>query len=317
MAKVLVLGAGIVGLNTALRIARETKHKVTLWAANLLEITSAHSGAFWWPAVDGGEQTLLNSWAMETFDQLKPLDTTCGIICRKIIGVSKDIWEMPDWFNKIPGARQATKSELDELLMRNGYVIESAPVIEPIVHLQWLRDQLISLGVNINLRKVDSLDEALKECPLVVNCTGIGAKELCHDDDLHPVSGQLVHIRPSNIEDVIFIGKRPERTAYIIPQPSYTVLGGTYLDDDWSTEPDGDETIKILERCNDLCPNLMATEKDVIRGSRALRPVRSAIRLEVEALNGGHVIHNYGQGRSGFSLAYGCAGDVVKLVDSV
>jgi hypothetical protein len=38
------------------------------------------------------------------------------------------------------------------------------------------------------------------------------------------------------------------------------------------------------------------------------------VRLEVEKRAKGVIIHNYGHGRSGFSLAYGAAGAAVKLV---
>jgi D-amino-acid oxidase len=316
MAEVLVLGAGIVGLNAALRLALETKYKVKVLAASFFEITSAYAGAYWWPSANAAEEASLVQWSIESFEFLKTLGTEAGVAQRKIIGLMEEPWEIPPWFSKIKNCRMADPSEVNASL-NHGLVIDSGPVVEPSIHLKWLRERLISLGASIDLRKVSSFDEAFEECPIVVNCTGLGARELCQDSDLHPVSGQLVKIRLNNIENVIFVGNRPERTAYIIPQSSYTILGGTYFVDDWRTDIDGDETIAILERCNELCPTLQVTEKDVIGGSRALRPARSRIRLEHQAVSKGHLIHNYGQGRSGFSLAYGCAGTVVQLISAL
>ncbi len=43
-----------------------------------------------------------------------------------------------------------------------------------------------------------------------------------------------------------------------------------------------------------------------------LRPYRDPLRLESELLEGKLIVHNYGHGGSGITLAMGCAEDVVK-----
>ena len=42
-----------------------------------------------------------------------------------------------------------------------------------------------------------------------------------------------------------------------------------------------------------------------------LRPYRPSVRLERE----GRLIHNYGHGGAGYTLAYGCAEDVAALLE--
>jgi D-amino-acid oxidase len=316
MAKILLLGAGIIGLNTALRLALETEHQVSIWAADLTDITSSYAGAFWWPTQSITSETNLVDWGSATFHFLHGLDQEAGVVNRKIIGLDEQPCQIPPWFGVIPRCRQASAAEVTAKFS-HGLVIESAPVIDPPVHLKWLRDRLAGLAIPIQLRKVTSLQEALAQCPIVINCTGIGARELCHDKDLRPVSGQLVKIRANTIDRVIFVGNRPERTAYIVPHATHTILGGTYFVDDFQTRLDEDEVLAILARCNELYPPLRATKDDIIGGSKAPRPVRPTLRLEVEKQAGGLVIHNYGQGRSGFSLAYGCAGEVLRLLHQV
>jgi D-amino-acid oxidase len=44
-----------------------------------------------------------------------------------------------------------------------------------------------------------------------------------------------------------------------------------------------------------------------------LRPARPAVRLEAEPRAGGTVVHCYGHGGAGVTLAWGCAEDVVSL----
>jgi D-amino-acid oxidase len=51
-------------------------------------------------------------------------------------------------------------------------------------------------------------------------------------------------------------------------------------------------------------------EASVVAHQVGLRPARSAVRLERD----GDVIHCYGHGGAGVTLAYGCAQDVVELL---
>ena len=51
-----------------------------------------------------------------------------------------------------------------------------------------------------------------------------------------------------------------------------------------------------------------------------LRPYRKGgTRVEKEVLldAGAVVVHNYGHGGEGYQTSYGCAGDVVSIVDSI
>jgi D-amino-acid oxidase len=69
----------------------------------------------------------------------------------------------------------------------------------------------------------------------------------------------------------------------------------------------------IIERCADLVPELRGVE--VLEHLAGLRPVRPTVRLEAEPATGDtpRVIHNYGHGGSGITLAWGCADDVAEL----
>ena len=51
-------------------------------------------------------------------------------------------------------------------------------------------------------------------------------------------------------------------------------------------------------------------EQKEIGSWSGLRPFRKAIKLEKE----GNVIHNYGHGGSGFTLAWGCANSVNDII---
>ena len=99
--------------------------------------------------------------------------------------------------------------------------------------------------------------------------------------------------------------------AYAIPRSADTILGGTN-DVSANTDPDPAQTDAIL----DLCARQLGTParprvREVKVGLRPFR--RGGIRLEAE----GRVIHNYGHGGSGFTVSWGCAEAVARLVETL
>ncbi len=313
---VLVLGAGVIGLSTSLRLVR-AGYKVTVWAEHRKAITSYKAGAFWWPSESATEHSEeLIQLSKETFSFLNALssDKNTGIICHKVLGLSMIKQPLPSWHNAIPGFRLANQQEL-KAGYHFGQVIEQTPVIIPEMFMLWLESEIGKRKITIIEHKANSINEALAECSLVINCTGIGASTLCHDQGVRPMSGQLLQVITKNkLDTVLFIDEPGTEKTHIIPYTDgKVILGGTRFLDDWNTEPDYNISAKILQRCTTLEPKLVGAQ--IIGSTRALRPWRSALRLATETLDKGTIIHNYGHGGSGYSLFWGCANEVLKLVE--
>jgi D-amino-acid oxidase len=47
---------------------------------------------------------------------------------------------------------------------------------------------------------------------------------------------------------------------------------------------------------------------------QGIRPVRPSVRLELTSFAGRPLVHNYGHGGAGFTVSWGCAGEVAKLL---
>ena len=59
-------------------------------------------------------------------------------------------------------------------------------------------------------------------------------------------------------------------------------------------------------------------ETDILAVSAGIRPFRpNGVRLEKELLEDMPVIHNYGHGGCGISLAWGCAAEVMALISAL
>ena len=92
------------------------------------------------------------------------------------------------------------------------------------------------------------------------------------------------------------------------------MLGGTSEAHESAMDVDAQVTEDIMHRCLRLEPEL--ADARILKAIVGLRPGRSAVRLAAEPLDAKHlIVHNYGHGGSGFTLAWGCAVEVVEHVD--
>ena len=75
-----------------------------------------------------------------------------------------------------------------------------------------------------------------------------------------------------------------------------------------------------MKRAVALCPQLTGGRGiealSVIRHGVGLRPGREGgTRIEKECIDGLPIVHSYGHGGGGYQSSYGCAEEVVRLVD--
>jgi D-amino-acid oxidase len=127
--------------------------------------------------------------------------------------------------------------------------------IQPPVYLDAMLRELRIAGVPVEVRAFRDAKEiqSLPE-PVVVNCTGLGAKELFGDEELTPIKGQLTVLLPE--EDIAYATLPPE--LYMFPRRDGIVLGGTHERGVWDLAPDPDETTRILTQHADIFRRMAA-----------------------------------------------------------
>ena len=218
----------------------------------------------------------------------------------------KEKCELPGWSSEIPHFRVLDDSEIISGY-NFGWEIK-APVIEMHHYMPWLLERFERLGGLYELREFSSLLEVPGE--IIVNCCGLGGRNLCDDKELRPVRGQVVYIK----QDPGFgrFDQKPETLTYTIPRRDVTVLGGTAQKDDWGENVRPEDTEIILSKCEKLWPEL--DRKNIVGTAVGLRPSRYEVRLEEEMIDGKKVIHNYGHGGAGVTLSWGCADEIVKMI---
>jgi D-amino-acid oxidase len=108
-------------------------------------------------------------------------------------------------------------------------------------------------------------------------------------------------------------GSLSDEPTYILSHGDHVVLGGSWAPYSERTTPDPDVGEAIIARCAAIEP---ALAKARVREHRVgLRPARHRVRLEREDHPSRAIIHNYGHGGSGLTLSWGCALDVVALLN--
>jgi glycine/D-amino acid oxidase-like deaminating enzyme len=182
-----------------------------------------------------------------------------------------------------------------------------------------------------------SAQGAESEKTVVVNCTGIGARALCGDDNVYPIRGQtiLVRLSPAPPEEEVHIIMHPATSAdqgvtYIVPRPGTDtfILGGTKTDDDWSAVPDEEISKGIIERCKGAWEYLAREDVaiEVLSTQVGLRPGRKGgARVEKDSVSieeGGQtrrqdVVHQYGHSGAGYQNSIGSANKVLGLVKEI
>jgi D-amino-acid oxidase len=291
---VTVVGAGVVGLTTAvcLRSLGVEADVITRDAPEAT--TSAVAAALWFPyrALPADRVT---AWSAASYEELSLLAGVAGV--RMLAGT-----EVLD-----PGAPDPWWRDAVHDLRRTGDGLRfTAPVVDMSVHLPWLADRLRALGGRIAQRTVRSLDEL--DADAVVNCAGLGARELAGDSSLNAVRGQIVRVAAPGVTEWVVDQRDPERLVYVVPRERDVVLGGTAQEGEEDREPDAATTEAIRARCAEMVPAVR--DAPVVSVAVGLRPARPSVRLEAQ----GRVVHCYGHGGAGVTLAWGCAVEVATLL---
>ena len=158
---------------------------------------------------------------------------------------------------------------------------------------------------------MDALADVAGAAPVVVNFSGVGARDLVPDPTVRAVRGQHVIVENPGLEE-FFMEEPAPRWAGWFPHGDHVVLGGCADEDDWRLEPDPAMAAEIVRRCAAIEPRLAGAR--VIEHRVGLRPARPEIRLEEQALGASRCVHDYGHGGTGVALAWGCARDVAAIV---
>ncbi len=305
-ADVTVVGAGVVGLTCALRLAEAGAPVRVVARERLADTTSGVAAAVWYPYRAFPFDRVLG-WSRagyEVFAGLAATDPAAGVRMRLGTELLRDDAPDPWWADAVPDLVKAAD-------VPAGFAMGwrfSSPVIDMSRYLPWLESRLAAHGVEATAATVRDLGEL---GGVIVNCAGLGARELVPDPTLTPIRGQVVVVDQVGLDEWI-VDDGGRALTYVVPRIDDIVVGGTAEEGAFDLVVDPDVAAGILDRAIALVPALAVA--NVVAHKVGLRPARPTVRLEPEQRDGRTVVHCYGHGGAGVTLSWGCAADVVDLV---
>jgi len=306
MARVIVVGAGVVGLSCAVRLL-ERGHRVDVIARDLpLETTSAAAAALWYP-YRAYPFERVTAWSKATYHELARLagDAASGVVMRQGTEVHRSRTPDPWWSSAVPALTRVSTMPAPYV---DAWSFE-APVVEMPVYLPWLVSRIAELGGTLTRMALNALPDG-PGAEVVVDAAGLGARLLAGDGSLSPVRGQVVYVDQVGLDRWWLDESGP---TYVVPRSSDIVVGGSADEGEWDRTRDPDLDRQILARAAELVPELRHAR---VRGHKVgLRPTRPSVRLELEQRRKTRVVHCYGHGGAGVTLSWGCADEVAGLVD--
>jgi D-amino-acid oxidase len=309
--KIAVVGAGVIGLTSGIRLL-EQGFDVTLFARDIAANMASRAAPALWIPYKALPEHLILQWAERSLEIYTEFDIGAGIEKMALVEYYHEDHGNPLWSKILKDYRELTPAELLPGYVK-GFLTKTYQIDTSI-----FVDHLIGLfqknGGRIFQKTFQQLHEVDLQFKTIINCSGVWSNQLVRDTESFPIRGQYLLVeKPAGLNRITFATDDNDSYTLIVPRQHDCYLGGTTLNHDWDTAIRPETSTKIRRNAEAIEPSLVGMR--TLYTGVGLRPGRSSVRLEAEQFpDGRKVIHNYGHGGSGFTVGWGCAEDVVRLV---
>lgn len=236
-----VLGGGVMGLSTALALARRGM-EVTLYAEHLPPHTTSNiAGALWSPSTLFDRRIASRAFvegfvaaarASQRMFQHYVNDPRYGVYwirhhALRSAPPNDPDRQLPGGDALYPGLRRVSEPEryFGAQWTESYYTL----MIDPDIYLRALLSDVEGAGVTVARERFDDLSQVMRlREPVVVNCTGLGARALFGDESLVARRGQLTMLLPQPEIDYGYVTTMAEAgLLYMFPRRGAVVLGGS------------------------------------------------------------------------------------------
>ncbi|KAF9260808.1 FAD dependent oxidoreductase [Marasmius fiardii PR-910] len=216
-----------------------------------------------------------------------------------------------------------------------------APIIDTDRAMGWLMELVKAKGGKMItetihgdlLRQEQGLRERF-QVEAIVNCTGIAGVETAADKSCYPIRGGLIRVINDGkdfpkVEAALTISAdvaRHNEIVFIVPRNDNILLMGGFTEPhNWNLDLTLDSPVmqRMKARCEAFLPQLKNARLDpdypMAQGLRPFRGSNIRVERELRTLSSSsrpsRIVHSYGHGGAGWSLSFGCAGDVLRLLE--
>jgi glycine/D-amino acid oxidase-like deaminating enzyme len=307
--RIIVLGAGVSGLTTAVTMALTGCDVVIHAAEGPAQTTSALAAAIWHPFYQAPDFVYLER-ARQTYATMRRLsaDTSAGVLMRTLTEYFQRDAGMPWWAECATDLKRLPVADVPSRFAC-AYRM-TVPVADTATYLRYLMHMFLELGGHFVPRRVVDPASLLDDADYVVNCCGYGSRQF-GDGELSLSRAIVLRAkRDAAVRGCFIDDSDPCAPTYIVERADDIVLGGT-ADPEMTSTVIGERQIEdIVHRCTQLCEGVAALR--VVEARTGFRPMRRTPRVACDERHA-RLLHNYGHGGGGFTLSWGCANDVVRL----
>jgi glycine/D-amino acid oxidase-like deaminating enzyme len=212
------------------------------------------------------------------------------------------------------------------------------PVIDTDAAMAWLTALVREKGATMITEPItgDLLDQEASllrrfNASAIINASGSGAKDLAGDKSCYPLRGALLRVRNDGTDfpklntalSIAADVNEDHEIVFLVPRGDDVLLMGGIAE---PGEGELNLTLEspVIKQMRERCEKFLPCLKDakLVQDyplAQGLRPFRKGnVRVEREWRGDvSRIVHSYGHGGSGWSLAFGCALDVRELVKEI
>lgn len=347
--RIAVVGAGVMGLSSALCIKNTfSASEVVLMADQFSPNTTGDNAAALVSPPKVGLAVDPNSssrkWFSDSYEHYRSIGCSADAVEAGVsltFGYTLDGSPGP-WFYQDTVVGWRTVPEEERRMMKlpdlKTWMFYGSFVVDCRHYQPWLMRRFTDKGGVVVRKKVSSLQELFSDFDIVVNCTGLGARELTQDRSLQPAWGQCKLVEAPWIKyfvagDIGVLSPVQSTSGdqcsaefqvisslHVIPRADGVYVGGVKIIGKGEGPVQAEYEAIIRQVTEAVVPSL--SNAPVLKEWTGVRPMRRSVRLSVEEFTDETgprkcVIHNYGHSGSGVTLSWGCAVQVTSLIKDV
>ena len=276
--EITIVGAGTVGLFTALELINQGYTNITIIAEKFDDLTSHNAGGLIAPVSmdnDPELQKIVDKIGVDAYRFFAkvakgehPVIKAGAVIVPTYFEKREDSGLEPYVVDKVMQPAKDVILDFGNGTQRKMVAYDDGIFVDTGLLMQSLR-QALEGKVTFKQRKVTSFGEI--NSPFIFNCTGLGARELSKDDKMVSVQGHLIMLKDQNLQDLQHMilvyfaegktkgGKKIKRSFYMFPkkllgspQNDVGVIGGTFIEDADKNTPNEEEFDIMLKGAKDF-----------------------------------------------------------------
>ena len=348
MVTIIVLGAGVVGLTTAIELKKwDPSLDITIEAHHFpgdLDpfYTSPWAGANWQSFATGQDVELqkIDKPGYDKFMRLANNDPRAGVWIvddtsyytnYEVAAAKGNFLSFIPWYkNFVKGFKILEEDDIPFDDISFGTTFKGVVISVPI-YLSYLVQQNKELGNKFKkvpyIKNINEARTVTDHPDYVINATGLGATKIngvVDKKENFPVKGQTLLVK-NNAKSTISVQGfpgLPNEMLYVMPRrDGGSIIGGCFRPEDESTEEDKDLTARLIRRATKYVPELVDPKFKnnpativIERVNIGFRPFREdGPRIEVDPKYK-WLIHDYGAGAGGYQGSVGMGRKVVEVL---